>query len=278
MRGIFKPGKESPLVNDPLGLLLALAYPAAFINFGNGHNGFLTAALFAGALAQLDRRPFIAGSLVGFLAYKPQSALLIPLVLAVSCRWSGFFAAVATIAALALAVTLAFDADVWAAFLASTKFSSSVALEQGGNAGTKSRASFLGCACGRLCTAHICGAGRSDPRLAVAHARINPAASRRAADRHRAGNAQPAQLRPCAVGAGHRVPFRRRRNARLRSMTQNIARRALAIASCSPLNRTGHAYSAGGAAHGVGAHRIAAPRHRRSRPRYCTAQSGRRIK
>jgi alpha-1,2-mannosyltransferase len=66
MQGSFSPAKESPLVDDPLWLLLALAYPAVFVNLG--HNGFLTAALLAGALAQLDRRPFIAGTRVGLLA------------------------------------------------------------------------------------------------------------------------------------------------------------------------------------------------------------------
>ncbi len=42
---------------DRLALLLALAFPAVFINLGHGHNGFLTAALMAGALLQLDKRP-----------------------------------------------------------------------------------------------------------------------------------------------------------------------------------------------------------------------------
>jgi hypothetical protein len=112
-------------------LLLALAFPAVFVNLGAGHNGFLTAAIFAGALVQLDRRPLIAGVLIGLLAYKPQFGLLIPLVLAVSGRWRVFAAAAATVALLALAVTLAFGFDVWSAFLASTKFTRLVVLEQG---------------------------------------------------------------------------------------------------------------------------------------------------
>jgi hypothetical protein len=102
-----------------------------FINLGHGHNGFLTAALMTGALLQLDRRPWLAGVLFGLLAYKPQFGLLIPLVLAVSGRWRVFAAATATVAALALAVTFAFGIDVWTAFLASTKFTRTVVLEQG---------------------------------------------------------------------------------------------------------------------------------------------------
>ena len=82
-----------------------------------GHNGFLTAALLGAALIQLDRRPLLAGLLIGLLAYKPQFGLLIPLVLAASGRWRAFFAAAATVIVLALLVTLAFGVDVWTAFL-----------------------------------------------------------------------------------------------------------------------------------------------------------------
>ena len=129
MRSIL--GKDSALGKDPLWLVLALAFPAVFINLGHGHNGLLTAALVAGALIQLDRRPWLSGILIGLLAYKPQFGLLIPLVLAVSGRWRVFAAAAATVAVLALAVTLAFGADVWTAFLASTQFTRTVVLEQG---------------------------------------------------------------------------------------------------------------------------------------------------
>ncbi len=114
-----------------LWLLLALAFPAVFINVGHGHNGFLTAALFAGALVQLDRRPWLAGILFGCLVYKPQFGLLVPLVLAASGRWRVFAAACGTVALLTLAVTLAFGPDVWRAFLASTGFTRTVVLEAG---------------------------------------------------------------------------------------------------------------------------------------------------
>jgi glycosyl transferase family 87 len=114
-----------------LWLLLALAFPAVFINLGQAHNGFLTAALLGTALLQLDRRPWLAGVLIGCLAYKPQFGLLIPLVLVATGRWRVVAGAAATVALLALAVTLAFGAEVWTAFLASTKFTRTVVLEQG---------------------------------------------------------------------------------------------------------------------------------------------------
>src|SRR5258708_31398430 len=58
IRGILKafaPEGGARVSADPLWLLLALAFPAVLINFGHGHNGFLTAALFGGGLVSLER-------------------------------------------------------------------------------------------------------------------------------------------------------------------------------------------------------------------------------
>ena len=127
---------------DSLWLLAALAFPAVFINLGQAHNGFLTAALFGAALTQLNTRPWLAGILFGLLAYKPQFGLLIPLVLIVGGHWRTIFAAAAIVALLAAAVTLAFGVDVWTAFLASTHFTRDVVLEQGGTGWHKIQSVF----------------------------------------------------------------------------------------------------------------------------------------
>ena len=119
------PGVESTV------LLLALAFPAVLVNLGHGQNGFLTAALAAFALLWLDRRPVVAGVLFGLLAYKPQYGLLIPLVLAATGRWRTIVAAIATVAALSAAVTLAFGVETWRAFFGSLAFGREV-LEHGG--------------------------------------------------------------------------------------------------------------------------------------------------
>jgi hypothetical protein len=123
-------------------LLLALAFPAVFINLGHGHNGFLTAALFGGALTQLDRRPALAGVLIGCLVYKPQFGLLLPLVLAASGRWRAFAAAAATVVVLTFAVTFAFGTDIWTAFRASTIFTRVEVLERGGTGWQKIQSVF----------------------------------------------------------------------------------------------------------------------------------------
>jgi hypothetical protein len=135
-------GGRDGAAHGGLWLLLTLAFPAVFINLGHGNNGFLTAVLFGGALMQLDRRPWLAGILIGLLAYKPQFGLLIPLVLAVSGRWRVFLSAALTVAAFALAVSIAFGVDVWDAFLASTAFTRSVVLEQGGTGWHKIQSVF----------------------------------------------------------------------------------------------------------------------------------------
>lgn len=116
---------------DPSWLLLAAAFPAVFVNFGHGHNGLLTAALMGGALAVLDRRPLIAGVLLGLLAYKPQFGILIPLVLMVTGRWQSFAAAAATVLALFVATVAAFGVPTWEAFFASGHFTRTVVLENG---------------------------------------------------------------------------------------------------------------------------------------------------
>jgi len=119
------------ILPHPAALLPALAFPAVFVNLGHGQNGFLTAALLGGALVLLDRRPALAGVLIGLLAYKPQFGVLIPLVLLVTFRWTTVAAAAATVLAVC-AVTLAlFGTSVWAAFADSTVLTRHVVLEAG---------------------------------------------------------------------------------------------------------------------------------------------------
>lgn len=129
-REILSTGRARALA-DPLWLPLVIGFPAVFVNLGHGHNGFLTAALFGVALLQLDRKPVLAGILFGCIAYKPQFGLLVPIVLAASGRWRAFIAAATTVTVLTIAVTLAFGLDIWNAFLASTRFTRVVVLEQG---------------------------------------------------------------------------------------------------------------------------------------------------
>jgi len=119
------------ILPQPTAVLVALAYPAVFVNLLHGQNGFINAALLGGALLLLDRRPITSGVLIGLLAYKPQFGVLIPLVLLATARWTVVAAASATALA-ACTVTLSmFGTKVWVAFAASTTLTRHVVLEAG---------------------------------------------------------------------------------------------------------------------------------------------------
>ncbi len=155
--------------HDGVWLLLALAFPAVFVNLGHGHNGFLTAALIGFALVWLDRRPVLAGILFGLLAYKPQFGLMIPLVLLATGRWRTVFAAAATVAALALAATLAFGIETWRAFFTSADFTRAIVLEtRRDRLAHDPERVLLGAHVGRARAARLRGAGRATLGIAAA--------------------------------------------------------------------------------------------------------------
>jgi hypothetical protein len=110
--------------------LLALA-PAVTLNIWTGQNGFLTTALLIGGLLQLDRRPVLAGVLLGILTIKPQLGFLLPLLLLLTGRWRVIASAVATIVVLAALTSLAFGTKVWADYLHLAMPTQSRAITQG---------------------------------------------------------------------------------------------------------------------------------------------------
>ena len=113
------------------GWLFVAAAPVSFICIAHGHNGFLTALLLGGGLILLDKRPLAAGLLLGCLVYKPQFALLIPLLLLVTWQWRAIFGAALSSVAL-IAVTYAiWGWPVWQAFLDSLPLTRAVVIEQG---------------------------------------------------------------------------------------------------------------------------------------------------
>src|SRR3984893_1194579 len=123
-------------------LLIAAAFPAVVVNIGHGQNGFLTAALLGGALHLLDRRPWLAGVLIGALAYKPQFGVLIPIALLAGGRWNTIAAALATVAALLAVSFVTLGGGVWHAFADSMHFTQTVVLEQGSTGWEKIQSIF----------------------------------------------------------------------------------------------------------------------------------------
>jgi alpha-1,2-mannosyltransferase len=123
-------------------LLAAAAFPAVFVNIGHGQNGFFTAALLGGAMQLLERRPALAGVLIGLLAYKPQFGLLIPLALLAGKRWTTIVTAAVTVAVSIGLSVLVLGTDIWRAFYVSTAFTQTVVLEQGGTGWEKIQSIF----------------------------------------------------------------------------------------------------------------------------------------
>ena len=126
----------------PETLLIAAAFPAVFVNIGHGQNGFLTTALLGGALHLLDRRPWLAGVLIGLLTYKPHFGVLIPIALLAGGRWRTIGAAVTTIAGLVALSFVTLGGEVWHAFANSMSFTQTVVLEQGGTGWEKIQSIF----------------------------------------------------------------------------------------------------------------------------------------
>ena len=111
--------------------LLALATPAVFINAIGGQNGTWTAALFGGGLILLERRPVVAGGLLGLLIYKPQLGLLVPVALLAGLHWRALAAAGAVAGALLALSAIWFGTDVWSEYLRNLGVLRQMILEDG---------------------------------------------------------------------------------------------------------------------------------------------------
>ena len=104
----------------------------------HGHNGFLTALLLGGGLMLLEKRPFVAGLLLGCLVYKPQFALVLPLLLLVLWNWRAIAGAAVSSLAL-IAITLAiWGWPVWQAFIDSLPLTQASSSSRAAPAGKRS--------------------------------------------------------------------------------------------------------------------------------------------
>ncbi len=113
------------------GWLFVVGAPVTLICLTHGHNGFLTALLLGGGLLLLEKRPLLAGLLLGCLIYKPQFGLLLPLLLLVSRNWRAILGAGCS-ALILVALTLAiWGWPVWQAFIDSLPLTRHIVVEQG---------------------------------------------------------------------------------------------------------------------------------------------------
>lgn len=110
------------LSNQRETLLWLIAFPGTIICIMHGQNSMLTGALFAGAILCLERRPILAGVLIGLLAIKPQLGLLIPIALIAAGQWRTIGAAAVTTITFAAISTAILGLDLWVVFLENASF------------------------------------------------------------------------------------------------------------------------------------------------------------
>ena len=112
-------------------LLFSLAAPAVFINAVGGQNGTWTAALFGLGLGIIDKRPYLAGTLLSLLIYKPQFGLLLPVALLAGRYWRAFFAAAASVLALTAISVAWLGVDIWSDYARNLAVLRQIVLEDG---------------------------------------------------------------------------------------------------------------------------------------------------
>lgn len=123
-------------------LLVTLGAPVVMVCLGHGQNAFLTASLLGGGMLLLDRRPWIAGMLLGALVYKPQFAVLIPILIAARGNWRAFASATLTVAALCLLTLAIWGWPVWQAFRDSLPLTQHIIIEAGATGWEKIQSPF----------------------------------------------------------------------------------------------------------------------------------------
>jgi alpha-1,2-mannosyltransferase len=106
----------SPTGYRKVAFWVCLLAPATLFCAAAGQNGFLSGALIIGSFRWLDRRPILAGILLGCLCYKPQFGLLIPVALIAAARWRVLLTAGLAAVGLAAASALAFGPRLWLAW------------------------------------------------------------------------------------------------------------------------------------------------------------------
>jgi alpha-1,2-mannosyltransferase len=99
-----------------LAIWVALAFPGALVNLNYGQNGLFSTALLGSGLILIDRRPYLAGFLLGLLTYKPHLAILVPVALAAGRYWKVLATMVGTFGGLAFVSALVLGPEVWPAF------------------------------------------------------------------------------------------------------------------------------------------------------------------
>jgi hypothetical protein len=106
----------SRLVGWRMAVVATIGAPAAFFNLVDGQNGYYSAALLVWGLTLADRRPMLAGLLLGMLCSKPQLGVLLPVALVAGRQWRTLAAAAAWAILLVAASTILLGPGAWLGF------------------------------------------------------------------------------------------------------------------------------------------------------------------
>jgi hypothetical protein len=98
-------------------IVLSMLSPAALWNLELGQFGTLTGGIVASGLLLTGETPFLAGSILGFLVFKPQPGLLAPLGLLAAQNFRVVAGLVVTAVVLVVLTTLLVGWQVWPAYL-----------------------------------------------------------------------------------------------------------------------------------------------------------------
>jgi hypothetical protein len=110
------------ILKDSRATLIALASPLTPLVLANGQNSFITAALLGGGLLLAERKPGIAGGLLGGLVYKPQLAIVFGPLWLFTRNWRALAGSIiAALALVGLSIAI-WGADCWPAWQGSLSY------------------------------------------------------------------------------------------------------------------------------------------------------------
>ena len=98
-----------------------LVFPGTLQSVLTGQNGVLSALIIAGGLLNLERRPVLAGAILGLLSYKPHIAAAVYAALLIGRYWRALGTAIGVALALAAASVVVLGPEPWMAFLRETQ-------------------------------------------------------------------------------------------------------------------------------------------------------------
>ncbi len=101
---------------DRIGALLMVLSPGLMATIFNGHPGMLLAGLLVPGMLLLERRPILAGVLLGLATIKPQLGLLIAVIMLIRFEWRAILAALCSASALILLSLALFGREPWIAY------------------------------------------------------------------------------------------------------------------------------------------------------------------